>query len=111
MKNREIEIAKDFGILEKVEKLESELLNINAVVDVDFDLSGFYDNMKQVIILANYNIPATLQNYYEVRRELLNKIIEVAKDNGLKRTEDRVEDYGEWFYFVFKHDKTWNKVS
>lgn len=111
MKERELETAKKFAIVGNVEKLQKELLQIDGVVDIDFDLDGFYDNMHQVIVLVKYDIPATLEKYFEVRRELKNNVIKVAKENGLRKTEDRIEDYGTWFYFVFKHDKTWNKVS
>lgn len=111
MKERELETAKKFAIVGNVEKLQKELLQIDGVVDIDFDLDGFYDNMHQVIVLVKYDIPATLEKYFEVRRELKNNVIKVAKENGLSKTEDRIEDYGTWFYFVFKHDKTWNTVK
>lgn len=43
--------------------------------------------------------------YRRFSEELIDKIwLEVS------RTEDTIEDYGTWFYFVFKHDKTWNRV-
>ena len=36
-------------------------------------------------------------------------IIDVAKNNGLRRSGDAIEDHGTWFYFVFLHDETWKK--
>ena len=111
LKDREKRTAEKYNIMENVEKLQKEFLQIDGITEIDFDLDGFYDNMHQVIVLTKYDIPVTLENYFEVRRELKNNVIKVAKENGLSRTEDAIEDYGTWFYFVFKHDKTWNKVS
>ena len=107
MKNRTLKTATEFNILDKIQKLEKELLCIDRVTEVDFDLDGFYDNIGQVIFLTKYDIPATTENYWHIRQKLLVEIVMVAKDNGLTRTEDSIEDYGTWFYFVFKHDKTW----
>lgn len=41
MKDRERNTAEKFKILDKVQKFESELLKIDGVTEVDFDLSGF----------------------------------------------------------------------
>lgn len=110
MKDRERKTAERFNILEQCEKLEKELLNIDRVIDVDFDLNGFYDDIYQVIILTKYDIPATLENYFEERRELLKNVIGVAALNDLTRTEDRIEDMGAHFYFVFRCGKEWRKA-
>lgn len=109
MKDREINIAKEFNIISNVEKLESELLQIKGVTQVEFDLCGFYDNMNQVIFLAKYDIPVNLENYYEQRKQLISDVISVANNNGLIRTEDGIEDYGAHFYFVMKHDTSWTR--
>jgi hypothetical protein len=101
MDTRAKNIAVGFNILDKVQKLESELLKIEGVIDVDFDLSGFYDNMNEVIFLTKYSIP------YEKRNQLKVEVIDVSKANGLKRTGDRIEDYGEHFYFVMQCEKGW----
>ena len=109
MKNKQFEIAKEFNIIDKVQKLLEELLQIERVTNVDFDLCGFYDNMNQVIFLTKYDIPVSIDNYYEERKQLINNVINIANNNGLKRTEDRLEDYGEHFYFVMKCNNEWNK--
>lgn len=109
MKDMEYKTAEKFNILDKVQKLEKELLQIEGITEVDFNFDGFYDNMNQVIFVAKYDIPANLDNYFVVRKQLMEKVIQVATNNGLTRTEDRIEDYGEHFYFVFKHDNTWKK--
>lgn len=110
MKEHEELIARKYNIMDKVEKLERELLEIDGVTEVEFDLKGFVDNLKEVIFLTKYDIPVTLSNYYTVRNELKKNVLKVAANNGLTRTDDMIEDYGEWLYFVMRHDDTWNCV-
>ena len=107
MKERTLRTAKEFSILDKVEKLEKELLSIDGVTEVDFDLDGFYDGLNHVIFLTKYNIPVALENYFEVRKQMVKDILRVANENGLKRTGDNIEDYGEWFYFVTSCGNRW----
>lgn len=107
MKERELRTAKKFNIVDKVEKLKKELLEINGVTEVEFDLDGFYDNMHQIIFLTKYDIPVASENYLELREQLLNDVIKVVNNNGLTRAEDRIEDYGSHFYFVMKYEKEW----
>ena len=90
--------AEHHGILPLVEKLQADLMAIEGVEDVDFDLDGFWDNIPYVIFLPKYNI--TGDDYFKRRRVLLTKILYEAESNGLFRTEDRIEDYGEHFYIV-----------
>lgn len=108
MKERQYKIAKEFNIINKVEKLENELLKIENVTKIDFDLCGFYDDMNQVIFVAGYDIPND-ENYFKNRKKLINDIVVAAQENGLKRTEDSIEDYGSSYYFVFKCSKDWLK--
>ena len=93
MEERELRAAKKFGILDKCQELEQELLQIGRVKKIEFDLDEFYSNIYQVIILATYDIPVTLENYFEARKEVVNNIVNVAGTYGLTRTEDRIEDY------------------
>lgn len=107
MKEREVRTAKKFGILDKCQELEKELSQIDKVKKIEFDLDGFYSNIYQVIILATYDIPITLENYSKVRKEVINNVVKVAGNYGLTRTEDSIEDYGASFYFVFRCSKEW----
>lgn len=109
MKARELRIAEKFKIVSECQKLEKELLQIDNVIEVDFDLDGFYDNMDQVIILIKYDIPVSESNYFQKKRDLVMNVVKVAKANNLELTEDRIEDYGGYFYFVFHCIKEWNK--
>lgn len=107
MDERNKKTAEHFNIVGQCNKLEKELLCVDGVLSVDFDLDGFWDNMHQVILVVGYDIPVSLPNYYETRREMLNNIIKVAAENDLSRTEDSIEDYGAHFYFVFRHGREW----
>ncbi len=86
-------------------RTRTKLLQIGRVKKIEFDLDEFYSNIYQVIILATYDIPVTLENYFEARKEVVNNIVNVAGTYGLTRTEDRIEDYGTVFYFVFRCSK------
>lgn len=98
LRDRHKKTAEQFGILPLVEKLQADLLTIDGVEDVDFDLDGFWDNIPYVIFLPKYKI--TGEDYFKRRRVLLTKILQEAENNGLLRTGDRIEDYGEHFYIV-----------
>ena len=107
MTEKEYCIAKQFNIINNIKKLESELLRTPYVSKVEFDLNGFYDNMKEVIILVKYDIPVLDENYFLKRKEIIAKVIGASNENGLVRTGDRIEDYGEHFYFVFECSSDW----
>lgn len=107
--DRHAETARRFGVVSDCEKLERELLEIPGVTSVEFDLDGLYDNMDQVIILVGYDIDVSDPDYYDKRTDMIMKIVLCAYENGLVRTEDRIEDYGEHLYFVRKIVKSWTK--
>lgn len=101
MMNTERETAERFGILERIQTLRADLLLCKFIEKVEFDLSGFYDNLNQVIILTKYDIPPSSPTYYPDRHDLIEAVLHVAKEHGLSRTDDMIEDYGKHFYFVF----------
>lgn len=103
MREREVRTAETFNIMENVVKLENELLRIEGVNSVQYDLGGFYDDLNQVIFLTEHDVP------YEDRKQFIKDIIEVAGNNGLTKTEDTIEDYGNHYYFVFRCNKDWIK--
>ncbi len=107
MREKEIKVAKQFGVLDRIEEFEKKLLAVDHVVDVEFDLDGFLSDIRQVIFLPKYDIPVTLPDYYDVRKNVLNQVLNVAKEFGLKSSGDRIEDYGEHFYIVRECDDTW----
>lgn len=101
LRERDRKTAELFGLTGHLEKLKADLLNIDGVEDVEFDLDGFYDNIHQVIVLAKYRIPENRYGHYcQSFREILSGILSVLQSNGLTRTRDAIEDYGEHFYIV-----------
>lgn len=108
MNENEIKIAESFNILDKCQKLEKDFLRLSRITKVEFDLNGLYDNIYhdniyQVIILVKYEIPMELgpKKYFRIRTNILKKVLEIAQNNQLIRTDDSIEDYGEYFYIVF----------
>ena len=100
---RQRKTAERFGLTAKIEKLQSDILKIEYVEDVGFDLSGFYDNLNEVIFLIKFNIPVSAENYYKLLLKMIKEILETAHENDLKQTRDRIEDNGEWLYFVTEY--------
>lgn len=56
---------------------------------------------KQLCVLTGYDIRPDVQDYWERRDYTRSAVVGAAKENDLTRTGDRIEDYGEHFYFVF----------
>lgn len=106
--DRHAETAQRFNIKGKCERLETALLAIPEVTEVEFDLDGFYDHLQQVIFLTKYSLDPAREDYFTARREMLTRIAKVAETHGLTPSGDRVEDYGEHFYFVRSCDSSWN---
>lgn len=98
LREHERETAEHFGILDSIEKLRSDLMDIDGVIDVDFDLDGFWSGIHQVIFLTKYLLP--LDGYYTARKDIVHNILKCARHHGLTRTEDKIEDYGNHLYFV-----------
>ncbi len=115
MRERDLKIAEQCGILERCKAFEAELLNIPDIVldkfdnGVPFDLSGFLSDIYHVIIVPKYDIRASREDYWTARERLLNSIVELAAKYDLYRTDDRIEDHGEHYYIVFRCGKTWRK--
>jgi hypothetical protein len=93
------ELAERFSITDAMNKLHTDLLSLDGVVDVQYDLDGYLDDIFQVIIIAKYDIPVN-HSYYEKYSSVKKSILSAIKKNGLKRTPDTLEDYGEHFYIV-----------
>lgn len=107
MRERTIHAASHLGLLEKLQMLESSILQIPGIPEVDFDIDGFWDNIPEVVIVPRYSIPAADPEYYTKRRALLVSILQAAAAHDLTRTEDLVEDMGEHFYIVTRGGDTW----
>lgn len=98
-------IAERCGIAEKCASLERDLLSIDGVTSVEFDLNGFLDGIHQVIALVGYD-------YHKIRSawSVAGKIVEKALlHHDLHDSGDLIEDYGEHLYFVFDCGPSWMK--
>lgn len=95
-------IAERYGIAEKCASLEHDLLGIDGVTSVEFDLNGFLDSIHQVIALVGYD-------YHKIRRwSAAGKIVEKALlHHDLNDSGDLIEDYGEHLYLVFNCGPSW----
>ena len=113
MRARDTQTAAQFGILERCRAFEKELLQIKDIVPdksddgIPFDLDGFLSNIFQVIIVPRYDIGADRDDYWEARKQLKGNVVAPAEKYDLHRTDDRIEDYGEHFYFVFRCGASW----
>lgn len=105
-------IAEKFGVVDKIQKLESDLLLIPHITKVEFDLNGFLDNISEVIFLLKNDIPAYSESYFDEKSKLIDSVLKIAGQNGLSRTGDRIEDYGNhYLYFVTKCDNSWESCA
>lgn len=101
MKERTILQAKHFGQLGRIKAFEEALLKIPGIIEsVDFDLDGWFDNIRQVIICPKYNWRAD-------RTQIIRDVINAAKELDLHPSGDAIEDYGEHLYFVFDCGESW----
>lgn len=98
LREREKRTSDHFGITERVESLKCDLLKVDGVVDVEFDLDGFWSNINQVIVLLRFSLPQA--TYYKARRALVEGAVATMVEHGLVRSGDPIEDYGEHLYIV-----------
>lgn len=102
--------AAKFGILDKMQALEKELLEIEGISDIEFDLDN-YPDLHQVILIPRYEVGAYCASYFLRRRSQLEQIISTCWERGLCDSGDRIEDYGEHWYIVRDCDATWPRVD
>lgn len=101
MMNTETEIAKHYGVLERIEALKSDLLLCRFVQAVEFGFIAVDDKLMQLIVLTKYDIPFSSPTYYPDRHDMLEDVLHVAKEHGLSIGSDLIEDRATHFYFVF----------
>lgn len=104
MKDREYRTAVRFGVLEKLIDIEKELLGVEYIKEVEFDIDGFYDNINYVIVVFKYDVPLHGKDYFNKRHEMLRQMLEIMRQHGCVRTNDAIEDYGEHYYVVTECD-------
>lgn len=113
MRASDARIAEQFGILDRCKAFEKDLLKIKDIVPdtlddgIPFDLTGFLSNIDYVIIVPQYDIRADRDDYWAARKQLLESVVALAEKYDLHRTDDRIEDQGAHFYFVFRCGTSW----
>ena len=80
-------IAERYGITEKCASLERDLLGIDGVTSVEFDLNGFLDDIHQVIVLVGYDFHIVTR-----KLRLAVDVVNTAYLHGLEESGDRIED-------------------
>lgn len=86
-----------------LEKLEKDLLSVDGVTWVEYDLSLYADNVKSPIILVGYDQMNT-------SFKLLKSVVETIENNGLVVEMDELEDNDTYFYIV-TYKNNWSKVT
>ena len=102
MNDETTRIAERYGITEKCASLERDLLSIDGVTSVEFDLNGFLDDIHQVIVLVGYDFHIVTR-----KLRLAVDVVNTAYLHGLEESGDRIEDYGEHLYLVFNCGPSW----
>ena len=100
--------AEQFGILERMRLLESDMLKIDGISDINFDIDNFKE-IHEVILIPRYDAGPLDGQYYARRREQLAKILLECAKHDLHDSGDRIEDYGEHWYIVRTCGKTWKE--
>ena len=103
---QEVDKYKDYigdNTKQHLEKLEKDLLAIDGVTGVEYDLAPYADNMKSPIILVHYDQMNT-------SFKLLKSVVETIENNGLKVEMEELEDNDTYFYIV-TYTNNWSKVT
>ena len=113
--NRSEKDAIRYGILDRMEALENDLMKAEGIVDVEFDIRDYGDpalwRHPQIILVPKYHIPVTSETYFDDRKKQLENIFGVCLSHDLHSTEDRVEDMGAHWYIVRKCGKSWPRIQ
>lgn len=107
MDENTMEIAGCYGIRERLSRLEAELLSVDDVLRLEYDLSGLCDGLKEIIFIVFHDISVERKDYYSSRSTMLENVLSVMQKNGLSRASDRIEDYETGFYIVTNIGESW----
>lgn len=106
MRERDRKAAEHYGILDRLQLLEADLLAVRGITEITFDVDN-YDEIPQVIILARYYMPPSVEDYFTQRRKQVEGILYACLKHGLFASGDRIEDYGEHWYIVLRCGMSW----
>lgn len=102
--------AARWGILDRIQALEDDLMKITGIVHVDFDIRD-YGETWQVILIPEYKIDCDPGLYFKTKFAQLDTFLDVCTKHGLKPSGDVLEDMGQHWYIVRSCDKTWPRPS
>lgn len=91
--------AEALGIADRMRDLENDLLNIEGISEIDFDIDNF-DEIPYVILIPRCKVPDGTGNWFRRRAAQLAQIVAVCEKHDLYNSGDRIEDYGEHWYIV-----------
>ena len=99
---------------EELKSLENDILAIPGCDKVEIHTDGM-EELGQLIVMPFYgdihfdesitDPYKRVGKYSEEQKAMKQAVLEVAKDHGLTRTGDRIEDYGSCYYMVFNTNK------
>lgn len=104
--------AKRFGILDKMQALEDDLMKIDGIANVEFDIRDYAD-IHYVILVPKYSFDTGMKaiSYYDARSKQLKEILETCEKHSLFPSGDSIEDMGAHWYIVRRCDKSWPRVK
>lgn len=96
------------GILGRMQALESALLCIEGISDIDFDIDIYGDyEVSHVILVPRYTLDVERPDYYDARKAQLHAILNVCEMHDLHSSGDRIEDQGNHWYIVRTCGQSW----
>ena len=98
--------AERCGIYDRIAALENDLLMIDGVPEIEFDIRD-YNEIPYVIVVPRYVVDYSRGDYFKVRKLQLAQILTVLAKHDLHNSGDRIEDYGEHWYIVRSAGASW----
>lgn len=99
---------------QELSDFKADLLTIPGCDRVDIDTDAM-EELGEIYVLPHYgglkfdeSIKDSFERvgkYSNEQREMLKQVLQIAKEYGLTRTQDRIEDYGDCYYIVFNTNK------
>lgn len=104
-----------YGILDRMEALERDLMKLSGIVHVEYDIRDYGDpglwKYPQIILILKYDLPASSETYFEDKRRQIENICGVCLFHDLHYSGDRIEDMGAHWYIVRSCGKTWPRIK
>ncbi|MBQ8708543.1 MAG: hypothetical protein IJ523_10690 [Succinivibrionaceae bacterium] len=96
------------GIRGRLQALENDLLQIEGISDIGFDIDIYGDYCtSQVILVPRYHIDVERPDYFDARKAQLHAVLDVCEKYDLHSSGDRIEDQGAHWYIVRTCGQSW----